>query len=233
MLEFARIEMGLGEPLRCAMCAEAAEAVYHPAEAIAESVARATGSSTEPTGPNLWLGGPEPFSHPELPGIVTACRKAGARRIAIETGGAALSVPANAAGVLAAGVHHLHVRVLHADDDRADELGGRHGRARDAMAGVAAYLAAARAAGTPVVVAWRVPVCRHNVDALSAIVVRAAALGVNAVRLLPEGELSSSAAPLLASACDTGMVSGVWVEADEVLPLPASHALHSVAETLR
>lgn len=228
-MEFARIAVGEGQPLHCAHCNSPAERAYGDAESIGGEVDRAAAASTDPTGPNLCLTGPEPFGHPELPRLVIACRHAGARRIALETDAAALSVRVNAAGLVAAGVHHLHVRVLHADEARGDELGGSAGRTRDSFAGIAGYLEAAQAAGVDAVVTLRVPICEHNVVSLPEIVTRAAALGVHAVRLLGTSPLPTSASAFIAAACDTGMVNGVWVEAAESLPVPDSHSLHIVS----
>jgi len=228
-LEFARIAVGEGQPLRCAHCSPPAEQSYREAAIIGEDVDRVAAASTDPTGPNVCLTGPEPFGHPDLPRLVVACRQAGARRIALETDAAALSVRVNAAGLVAAGVHHLHARVLHADEARGDELGGSAGRTRDSFAGIAGYLEAAEAAGVDAVVTLRVPVCEHNVGSLPEIVSRAAALGVHAVRLLGADRLPASAPSLIAAACDTGMVNGVWVEAAESLPVPDSHSLHTVS----
>lgn len=221
MLSFARIAVGEGTPLGCASCAAQREPRYYPASQVIEAV-RAAVVDWEGPGPNLLLAGPEPFAHPELPALVSACVEAGADRIAIETDGAALSVPANAVGVLSAGVSHMHVRLLDADD--------AHGRTRDSLAGMAAYLQAAQAAGTTVCLVAVVPVCRHNLITLPDTVLQLASLGVHAVRLLSGGQLPAAAAATIAAACDTGMVNGVWVETDGLLPLPDTHVLHSVPE---
>ena len=227
-MEFARIAVGEGQPLHCVHCSSPAERSYRDAATIGAEVDRAAAASADPTGPNVCLTGPEPFGHPELPRLGIACRQAGARRIALETDAAALSVRVNAAGLVAAGVHHLHVRILHADEARGDELGGGACRTRDSFAGIAGYLEAAEAAGVNAVVTLRVPVCEHNAASLPEIVTRAAALGVHAVRLLGTDRWPPSAPAFIGAACDTGMVNGVWVEAAESLPVPDSHSLHIV-----
>lgn len=232
MLEFVRIPVGTGRELRCSLCDPAQAPTYLPAEQVAASIAEAARHSGDPTGPNLCLCGPEPLGHPDLPRLVLSCRQAGARRIALETDGAALSIPSNVAGLLSAGVHHLHVRVLDADEARGDRLGGRPGKTRDALAGAAAFAEAARAAGIATVLTLRVPVCPHNLASLTGVVLQAASMHADAVRLLSPGALPPSAGTVLAAACDTGMVNGVWVEAADDLPLPETHRLHVVQESL-
>lgn len=233
MLDFAHIPVGEGAASRCARCGPGDGASYSPLERIREAVRAAIGACADPTGPNLCLSGPEPFEHPDLPQLVAACVQAGARRIALETDAAALSVARNAAGVIAAGVHHLHVRLLDTDPVRGEALGVAPGRTLDSLAGVAAFREAALAVSTPVVLSVLVPVCPHNLGALPDIVLRAAEMRADRVRLLATAPLPSAASVLLAAACDTGMVNGVWVEADDALGLPASHRLHVVPEECR
>lgn len=228
MLEFARIAVGDGGPLTCVRCAASARASYHPSADIIAAIEHAAAAWPSTPGPNVCLGGPEPFGHPDLPALVAACARGGAERIALETDAAALSVPANARGVLLSGVRHLFVRLLAADEELGDALCGTPGRTRDAFAGVEAYLAASSAAEITTVVTAIVPVCSHTLTSLPDTVVRAASLGMHAVRLVSSGPVAASAAVMLAAACDTGMVNGVWVEADAVVPLPESHRLHVV-----
>lgn len=228
MLEFAHIALGTGGGLACTRCAPAPDAGYLPSAELVSRVRAAAEGWRGGPGPNVILGGPEPFAHPELPSLVAACVEAGVQRICLETDGGALSVPANAAGVLRAGVRHLHVRVLAADSTLADELSGLAGRVGDAVAGIDAYLAAAESARTRVAITALIPVCEHNLASLSATVAALAAHGLDAVRLTPAGPLPAGAGALLAAVCDTGMVNQLWVEADPALPLPVTHALHQV-----
>lgn len=229
MLEFAHVEVGEGAPLGCARCGAARVSVYYPADEVAARISAVVSAWTPAPGPNLVLSGPEPFAHPALPDLVTACVEAGVERIAIETDGGALAVRGHAAGALGAGVTHLRVRVLAAGDDAAaDALTGRPGLARAVASGVVAYRDEARRTETRVAVSAIVPVCRHNLDVLPATVARLATWGIDGVRLVPGAELSPSAGVSLAAACDTGMVNRLWVEADPALGLPESHALHSV-----
>ncbi|MHB8761162.1 MAG: hypothetical protein ACYC6J_02040 [Coriobacteriia bacterium] len=228
MLEFARIAVGDGAPLGCISCEQPSVASYPPASELGRAIAEAVSGFSRIPGPNVCLTGPEPFEHPELPALVAACVQAGAQRVALETDGAALCVPANASGILSAGVRHLHVRLLAAEEALGDRLGGRQGRTRDASAGVTAFLSAAAAADLTVAVTAVVPVCRHNLASLPDTVSRCAELKMHAIRLLQGAELPSSAPAVLAAACDTGMVNGVWVEADTSLPLPVAHRVHVV-----
>lgn len=233
MLEFVQVALGEGTPLGCTRCAAPVQPSYLPAVEIIARVRAVTEAWESVPGPNVVLGGPEPFDHPELPALVAACVAAGAERIALETDAAALSVPANAAGVLRAGVRHLLVRVLDADMTRGDAVGGRPGRTRDAIAGIRTYLSAAGEAGVPVAVTAIVPVCRHTAPALSSTIAELASVGVHAVRLVPSQDNAGVTPALLAAACDTGMVNHLWVEADPALPVPDSHTLHAVADQVR
>lgn len=232
MLDFVRIEVGAGKPLGCTLCSAADSAAYHPTADIATEVGVVAAEWSGAPGPNVALVGPEPFAHPELPALVAACVEAGAERIAVETDGAALSISANAAGVLLAGVHHLRVTILDSDPERGDLLGGRAGRTRDALAGVRTYLAAAEEAGIAVVLTAVVPVCEHNIRELPDTIARIAAGGFHAARLQTTGEVPAGASALIGAACDTGMVNRLWVEVDPGLPIPDAHRLHSVAETV-
>lgn len=228
MLQFAQIALGTGGHLGCVRCTPSRAAEYLPSGDLVSRIhAIAEGWSGGP-GPNVILGGPEPFAHPELPALVAACVEAGIERICLETDGGALSVPANASGVLHAGVRHLRVRMLAADEVLADDLSGVSGRARDTLAGIGAYLAAAASANTRVAVSVTLPVCEHNLAALPASVGLLARHGVDAVRFVLAGALPVGAGAIIAAACDTGMVNQLWVEADPALPLPVSHAAHAV-----
>jgi NifB/MoaA-like Fe-S oxidoreductase len=158
--------------------------------------------------------------------LVNVCAEAGCERIGLETDGGALSVPGNARGVLSAGVTHLYVRLFSADPSRGDALSGRHGRTAAAAAGVAMYREAAREQDTPVVVTALIPLCSHNLAMLPETVGALSTWGADAVRLTVGGTLARSAESVVAAACDTGMVNQLWVEADDSVPLPVSHALH-------
>lgn len=224
MIDLVSIAVGTGAPAGCTRCAPVSDATYLPVSEIAAALSAVGGAA------GVTLTGPEPFSHPELPALIAACRDAGFSRIALESDAGALAVPGNAPGVLHAGVRHLLVRVLGADDATHDERIGRSGRASAARVGVAAYRAAALESGRAIVVTAVVPVCRHTLPELPAIVAECGARGFDAVRLVSAGRLPDSAATVIAAACDTGMVNRIWVATDGSLPLPDSHRLHGVAD---
>lgn len=229
MIGFVAIEVGEGAPLGCVRCAAPAPAVYHPTDVIVAQIAAEADAWQGVPGPNIVLTGPEPFAHPALPELVSACVEAGFERIAIETDGGALASPAHATGALGAGVRHLYVRVLAANQAAADALAGRPGLGRAVATGVAAYREAASRAGASVAVTVIVPVCRHTLDALPATIAMLSAWEIDAIRLVPAGDVPASASAVVAAACDTGMVNRMWVEADPTLALPESHRLHHVA----
>lgn len=224
MIDLVTIAVGTGASAGCTRCAPMPDATYHSVPEIVAALAAAHDAD------GVALVGPEPFSHPELPSVIAACRDADFSRIALETDAGALAVHGNAGGVLHAGVRHLWVRVLGAEDTTHDERIGRPGRAAAARIGVAAYRAAALDAGFPVVVTAVVPVCRHTLPELPAIVAEYGARGFDAVLLISAGPLPGSAAAVIAAACDTGMVNRIWVATDGTLPLPESHRLHGGAD---
>lgn len=224
MIDLVSIAVGTGAPAGCVHCQPASGATYHAVGVIASALEAARGAD------GVVLTGPEPFSHPELPAVIAACRDAGFVRIALDTDGGALAAHGNAVGVLHAGVRHLHVRVLGADDAVHDERLGRPGRTAAARSGMAAYRAAALESGLPIVVTAVVPVCRHTLPELPATVAACGARGFDAVRLIAAGPLPVSAGVAVAAACDTGMVNRIWVSADGALTLPSTHVLHSVSD---
>ena len=229
MLEFVGIAVGSGEALGCARCGDLSLPVYDATGDIVARIRDVAATWKAAPGPNILIDGPEPFAHPELPALIAACVEAGVERVALETDGAALSVPANAVGVLGAGVRHLLIRILDGEPERGDSLGGRPGRTHDALSGVKSYLDAAERAGVTVSVTAIVPVCEHNVGTLPETVGRLASAGFHGVRLASTGKLPRSAVVAVAAACDTGMVNRLWVESDGLLPLPETHRLHAVA----
>lgn len=224
MIQCAPITVGIGAPAGCTRCAPFLEATYLSVAEITSSLEAACGAD------GVALTGPEPFSHPQLPAVIAACREAGFVRIALETDGGALGVHGNAPGVLHAGVHHLWIRVLGADDATHDARIGRPGRSAAARLGMVSYRAAALEAGRTVAVTAIVPVCSHLLPELPAVVVECGARGFDGVRLVFAGLLPGSASAVIAAACDTGMVNRIWVSTDGMLPLPATHRLHGVPD---
>jgi hypothetical protein len=100
------------------------------------------------------------------------------------------------------------------------------------VSGTRAFLDAAKHAEATVAISAEVAVCRHNADDLPGIVAAFGKAGVGCVTFFQDAGAApapASVATMLAAACDTGVVNGVWVEVRD-LRLPATHALHRVAE---
>lgn len=230
MIRFGTVAVGDGAPLGCARCTLPLSPSYHSAEDVTRALAAMAASWRDVPGPNVVLGGPEPFAHPQLPSLVAAAVDAGFQRIALETDGAALSVVENAEGLVGAGVRHVRVRVVTTDGGQAGSLVPRPSAVEAARRGVAAYRAAAERAGIRTVVTAIVPVCAHNAHMLPSTVADLAAWGVDAVRLEGAGVLAPDSSGVMAAACDTGMVNRLWVETDGTVPLSPSHALHEAQE---
>ena len=236
MLGFVTVPLGTGSPLRCTRChGTGTLAGYRPALDVVADVAAAVLGWSDGPGPNVTLGGPEPFAHPELPSLVAGAVQAGVVRLRLETDAAALVSPANASGAVAAGVRHLRFRLLGGSPGVHDALTGEAGALDATLEGVRAFAAAAREQDAAVSITTLVPVCRHNVRDLSATVGAALDAGADAVTLLiDDGGLDVPAAvPWITAACDTGVVNGVWVEVDG-LPycLLPRYDLH-LADTVR
>ncbi len=226
MIGFARVSVGAGGWPVCARCAVAAPVSYHPTAEVEAAIGDAVRSSSEPPGPNVVLGGPEPFDHPRIFDLIAACAREGAERVAVETGGAVLAAPDAARRALDAGVRHLWVVVSDADPERDDRLADRSVHSTRVFDGVTAYAAAAESAGIDVLITGIVPVCHHNLQHLPGTVARLSARGFHAVRLVSGAPLPAQAAAWIASACDTGMVNQLWVEVEDDVPTPGTHRLH-------
>lgn len=238
MIGFVEVALGTGGGVRCARCHGEPDAVsYASAAEVEAAIGRAVARSREAggPGPNVALAGPEPFAHPELPAVVAASMRAGVRRLRLDTSGAGLLSPANAAGVLGAGVRHIRVVLLGGTPGVHDALAGVPGAFDAALAGARAFREVADAAGERVSVVVHVPACRHNLRETPAAVAAAVEAGADAVTIaLSDGgaDLEPSLA-WLRSACDTGVVNGVWVEVVGVpFCLLREHALH-VADVAR
>lgn len=236
MLEFARVSLGEGGAARCTRCHPQAPPDRHrPASEIAEEVAGVAAAWTGGPGPNVELGGAEPFGHPELPGVVAECVRAGVERLRLHTDASDLPLGGNAPGVIAAGVCALRVTLLGGSPGMHDALAGCPGALDATVTGVKAFVAAAAAQGAAVDVLADVPVCRHNARDLPTAVSLAAESGARTVRLrLEDGgmDLKGSLGWILA-ACDTGVVNRSWVEVQGLpLCLAGEHGLH-VADVVR
>ncbi|MHB1341945.1 MAG: hypothetical protein ACYC77_01075 [Coriobacteriia bacterium] len=231
MIPFAHIRLGEGAGPVCLRCARTAPVPgFRSGTDVTAEIREVAETWTAPVGPNLLLDGFEPFSHPELPALISAAANAGVARIGLETDGGALAQGVNAPGAFRSGVRHLRVRTL-GIGRVADDLAGRPGLSASLLAGVQAFLDAASVAGEKVAVAAVIPVCPHNLDMLPSTVAALADAGVQSISLVGNGEVGPPAAVVIAAACDTGTVNRVWVDVMD-LPLPNEYRDHA-AEALQ
>jgi len=226
LITFAEVRIGTGPTTPCLKCAaRSTEPSMRDAAAVLAELAEVAAAWRNAPGPNVALGGVEPFSHPELPAIVQGAVESGYERVRLDTDAGALALGGNAAGVIAAGVRHLEV-VLLAEGSEHDTLCGRPGLYAAAVAGVAAFRSAAAAEGAHVCVTGRVPVCRHNLAHVCRTVPGFAAMGAVAVRLDPiEGPLDIAIAREMEQAA---MMQGIWLHALGHAAFPAPVATSEV-----
>lgn len=214
MIIMRELAIGSGGGVACRRCAGAVAESHRSADAIVSDIRRgcADGGSAMQ---GIVFTGAEPFRHPELPRLVASAISAGCRRLALDTEGVALRSPANAHGVIGAGVRHLRFTLLGGSPGVHDALIAVPGRLEETLAGVRAFRDAA-ADSVPVSVVAVVPVCRHNHRDLPAAVAVAVRAGVDSVLIrVEDGGLDlSSLIPWMTSACDTGVVNSVWVEVE-------------------
>lgn len=236
MIRFASVSVGSGGLVRCSRCHGGAQPPHYDSEhEIVGRINAAIESWEGPPGPNLSLEGADPFGHPGLPLIVGAAVRGGARRIRLATDASALRSPVNASGSVSAGVRHIEVTLLGGAPGIHDALSGVPGAMDAALAGMRSFRSAAEAASVPVHVGVTIPACRHNSRDLPAAVGAAVEAGADTIRVRIDdaGIDLASAAAWLSSACDTGVVNGVWVEVDGApFCLLPDYDLH-VADTLR
>ncbi len=213
MIQFVEIPLGRGSACACARCAAPVEREFYSAEVIRVRVGDAIATWSTGPGPNVLFSGPEPFSHPELPGIITSASAAGVERISLRTDAGALSIPGNAEGVLAAGVRQLQVVMLAGTAETHDALTSRVRLFDAAVSGLAAFRSAATASQSHVAITGLVPVCAHNLSDLPATVAALARAGAVAVEIAASPAVASGAGftDWTDAAIDTGLVNGVWV----------------------
>ncbi len=236
MLVFEAVAIGTGHGIRCTRCHPVSEVpVYHSTEDVLAGVQAVVAAWPGGPGPSIALTGPEPFSHPELPAIVTGAIEAGVSRLRLEVDGGAFTMPGNAEGALGAGARHVQVTLLGGTEGIHDALAGGPGAFDTAIAGLSAFGQAVRTSGVDAIATVLVPVCRHNVADLPAAVGAAVGAGTASVLLrIEDGGIDLRAAtPWILAACDTGVVNGVWVEVEGVpFCMLAGYDLH-LASTVR
>lgn len=221
MIRFAEIEIGSGECSTCSRCSASADRVPRGMPAIESDLARVAAAWEFGPGPNVIFCGFEPFDHPQLPAVIARAAQSGFERIGLRTSGGALTVPANAKGVIVAGVRFVEL-VLLGDEASHDSLAGLSGAFADAVAGCRAFVTSAAEAGADVAVFCRVPACRHNVTALSGAVAGGASAGALAVHIDAES-LPATAAEAVIAACEVAAMSrmAAYVTgADFAVPAP-------------
>jgi len=209
MISFTELAIGTGGVVSCARCNPATPTEPFAADALVAHIASLAASADGDF--NVVLGGFEPFRHPGLPALITACAESGASRIMLRTDAGALASPGNAEGCLAAGVRALEIELL-AEGELHDTLAARPGLYAAASSGAAAFRTVAAATGVDVAVFGVLPACRHNTDALAQTIAAFAQMGAPAVRIecetLPNTPANSAA---LAAAVHTGAVNRVAV----------------------
>jgi hypothetical protein len=219
VIRFVDVSVGTGGEVRCSRCHGAPGPVsYRAAADIVHEVAAVCAMWAERPGPNIVLGGAEPFGHPELPALVSAATEAGCSRLCVDTDAVALRSAQNAGGSLMAGVRHLRWTILGGTPGVHDALLGTPGALDAAVEGVRSFRAIAGGEAVSVSVTAFVPVCRHNAHDLPLAAGLAVDAGADRIVLrLEDGGLDLvSALPWIVAACDTGVVNGVWVEVEGV-----------------
>jgi len=231
VIRFVEIPLGLGSACACVRCAAQTEREFFSAEVIRVAVGDVIDAWSGGPGPNVLFTGPEPFSHPELPGIVASAAAAGIERIGLRTDAGALSVPGNSEGVLAAGVRHLQVVCLAGTAEAHDALASRPGLFDAAESGLASFLAAAQASHAHVAVTGIVPACSHNLPELPTAVAALTRTGALAVEIAASPGIADTPgfADWVSAAIDTGLVNGVWVSVTGIEPSKTPRSqLHAV-----
>lgn len=213
MIRFIEIPLGRGAACTCVRCAADAEREFFSAEVVCAPIVDAVASWSDGPGPNVLFTGPEPFSHPELPAIISSATAAGVDRISLRTDAGALSLPGNAEGVLAAGVRQLQAVLLAGNAAAHDSLTSREGLFDAAVSGLASFLAVARSARVHVAITGLVPACNHNLPELPGTVAALARAGALAVELAasPAVAANTGFSEWTNAAIDTGLVNGIWV----------------------
>ncbi|MCL2504016.1 MAG: hypothetical protein FWE94_05380 [Coriobacteriia bacterium] len=229
MISFAEVPIGSGGLPTCAQYCSAPSGLApdpRPSDDITrdlQAICESWGLGQSGPGPNCSFIGFEPFAHRQLPALIGAAASLGYERIRLRTDAGALTRPGNAEGILGAGVHHLEVVVLAADDAH-DRLTARPGLFNAAEEGCAAFFSAAGAEGVSVVVSAYVPVCRHSLVGLPLAAAAVARLGA-ASMLIDVSSLPDTAENRLhlIEALDTATINRVAATVtgwDGPLPLP-------------
>lgn len=218
MLRFAHVAIGEPGSSRCRRCRSASVESLRSAPEILADVTGACAAWAGQPGPNVEFVGAEPFHHPQLLDLVRAAIDAGAQRVRLQSDCVALDSRHTAEAVLAAGVRQLEFEVRGADEASHVTRAGAGTSLEATLEGASRFRDVAAEHGLRVHVSARVPVCKHNVHELPAIVAVIAERGITSVRLVIEDESLDpwGEAPWIEAACDTGIVDTTWVEVEGV-----------------
>jgi len=220
VITFAQIELGYGAAVSCRLCAAGAEPTMHPTSAVVAQIATTSAQWTTGPGPNVSFVGTEPFSHPQLPQLISSAVEAGCERIRLRTDGGALAAANNALGAFRAGVHHLELILLAGDSAGHDRLSGRAGLFDAAIAGLSEFAAAGRHCGEHAVITGLAPLCRHTAPGLPATISAFARAGAVSVLVVPGVSFEIPRA-IAAQALRAATVSGVALHGPGVSPFSA------------
>lgn len=208
MIEYVDVPIGTGFPAGCALCGGTPAFEPTPLAAVSERLDAV--ASASPGGLDVSLSGLEAFSHPELPALIDAARRRGARRIRIVTDGRFLDQGGNAPGAYAAGVTHLTLVLRGGDAATHDRLTGHPGSFAAADRGARGFLAAGPAA----VLSGLLPLCRHTVEHAPSAIAAFAAMGAIAVDIDATGiRAKPQSDAFIRAALETAAVNRVaaWV----------------------
>lgn len=215
MLRFSDIALGTGG-VCCLRCGHAPSETFRDVRAIKRDIDRAPRLWGERPGPNLAFTGAEPLRHPAIAHLFESAIAAGVERIRVDSDAAALQSADASGSALASGVRHLRFTLLGSTGALHDALAGTPTSFDATVDGAGVFARVAKRGNLPIYVSAGVPVCRHNLKDVPAIVDAASRAGACSVLLrIADNALDlRSAAPWLAAACDTGVIHATWVEVD-------------------
>jgi hypothetical protein len=225
VIAYANITLGRGGLPMCRRCAVQSRASVRARVDVLGDLEAVASTWRDGPGPNVCLTGTEAFRYAELPEVLEAAEELGIARVGLETAGVGLAE--NAGAALAAGVRRLDYVAVAADERSERVLTGEGRATSEGLAALAAFCGVARSRRIPALVTARVPVCRHNLDAVPDIVAAVSAAGATSIALVLDDDVRTVQgwAERCTAAMDVGIVTGVWTYAqlDEDSPeLPAS-----------
>lgn len=214
MLRFSDIVLGTGGEVACRRCQAVAAEAFRNANVVKRDIERVSRAWSGRPGPNLAFTGAEPFRHPAIAELFESAVAEGAERIRVDSDATALRSAEAADAALRQGLRHLRFTLLGSSHALHDALAGTSASFAETLEGVGVFARVAEESHLPVYVSARVPVCRHNLKDLPAVVDSASRAGASSVLLkVADGGLDPrAAAAWLEAACDTGVIHAAWVE---------------------